>query len=64
MSAKNNPGLENEALDKLDVKKLALGSPAGLLAFGFGSGLSPVAPGTMGTLVAIILLAVADYFLH
>jgi len=29
------------------------GSPAGFLAFGFGSGLSPVAPGTMGTLVAI-----------
>ncbi len=53
MSATNNPGLENEALDRLDVKKLALGSPAGLLAFGFGSGLSPVAPGTMGTLVAI-----------
>ena len=53
MSAKNNPGLENEALDKLAVKKLALGSPAGLLACGFGSGLSPVAPGTMGTLAAI-----------
>ena len=34
--------------------------PLHLLAFGFGSGLSPVAPGTMGTLVAIpvfVLLA-------
>ncbi|MBT8069745.1 MAG: phosphatidylglycerophosphatase A [Gammaproteobacteria bacterium] len=38
---------------ELNLRKVALGSPAGLLAFGFGSGLSPVAPGTMGTLVAI-----------
>lgn len=29
------------------------GNPAAFLAFGFGSGLSPVAPGTMGTLAAI-----------
>ena len=28
-------------------------TPAGWLAFGFGSGLSPVAPGTMGTLAAL-----------
>ncbi|MCG6971334.1 MAG: phosphatidylglycerophosphatase A, partial [Gammaproteobacteria bacterium] len=28
-------------------------NPIHLLAFGFGSGLSPVAPGTFGTLVAI-----------
>ena len=28
-------------------------SPSMLLAFGFGSGLSPKAPGTMGTLIAI-----------
>lgn len=35
------------------LKKIALGSPSGLLAFGFGSGLSPFAPGTMGTVVAI-----------
>jgi len=33
--------------------RVAFGSPAGLLAFGFGAGLSPIAPGTMGTLVAI-----------
>ena len=38
---------------ELNLRQVALGSPAGLLAFGFGSGLSPVAPGTMGTLVAI-----------
>jgi phosphatidylglycerophosphatase A len=30
-----------------------LRNPVQLLAFGFGSGLSPVAPGTMGTLAAI-----------
>jgi phosphatidylglycerophosphatase A len=29
------------------------GNPAAFLAFGFGSGLSPLAPGTMGTLAAI-----------
>ena len=32
-----------------------LRSPAQLLAFGFGSGLSPVAPGTAGTVAAIPL---------
>ena len=32
-----------------------LRSPTLLLAFGFGSGLSPKAPGTMGTLAAIPL---------
>jgi phosphatidylglycerophosphatase A len=40
-------------MDPLAARKVALGSPSGWLAFGFGSGLSPVAPGTMGTLVAI-----------
>ncbi|MGD8678298.1 MAG: phosphatidylglycerophosphatase A, partial [Chromatiales bacterium] len=34
--------------DGLDLKK-----PSHLLAFGFGSGLAPVAPGTFGTLVGI-----------
>jgi phosphatidylglycerophosphatase A len=37
------------------VKPRLLTSPAQLLAFGFGSGLSPKAPGTMGTLAAIPL---------
>lgn len=32
-----------------------LSHPAHLLAFGFGSGLSPWAPGTMGTLVATLI---------
>lgn len=42
--------------DSLNTRKIALGSPSGLLAFGFGSGLSPFAPGTMGTLMAIPFL--------
>jgi len=46
---------ENEKadFDTAALKKVALGTPSGLLAFGFGSGLSTFAPGTMGTLVAI-----------
>lgn len=35
--------------------KTVLSSPVHFLAFGFGSGLSPKAPGTMGTLAAIPL---------
>jgi phosphatidylglycerophosphatase A len=35
------------------ITRIALHTPAGLLAFGFGSGLAPVAPGTFGTLAAI-----------
>ena len=35
--------------------RLILTNPIHFLAFGFGSGLSPVAPGTVGTLVAIPL---------
>ena len=44
---------EKTSPDRLALRKVALRSPSGLLAFGFGSGLSPFAPGTMGTLVAI-----------
>ena len=36
-----------------DIRRIALTTPSGLLAFGFGSGLSPVAPGTAGSLMAI-----------
>lgn len=38
-----------------DARRIALRTPTGLLAFGFGSGLSRYAPGTMGTLVAVPL---------
>ena len=36
--------------------KVVLRDPVHLLAFGFGSGLSPKAPGTVGTLVALPLV--------
>ncbi len=35
--------------------KTVLSSPTHFLAFGFGSGLSPIAPGTVGTLMAVPL---------
>ena len=36
-----------------EIRQAALRTPAGFLAFGFGSGLAGFAPGTMGTLVAV-----------
>lgn len=36
-------------------RQLILTTPEHLLAFGFGAGLSPVAPGTVGTLVGVLL---------
>ncbi|MGY6555858.1 MAG: phosphatidylglycerophosphatase A family protein [Wenzhouxiangella sp.] len=36
------------------TKAIALGTPTGFLAFGLGSGLSPKAPGTAGSLAALI----------
>lgn len=35
------------------TREVALGTAAGFFAFGFGSGLAPKAPGTVGTLAAI-----------
>lgn len=37
------------------LPKPALGNPAHLFAFGFGTGCSPKAPGTMGTLLAVAI---------
>lgn len=37
------------------LRTVAFGSPAGLLAFGLGAGLSPKAPGTAGTLAGMLL---------
>ncbi|AKS42595.1 phosphatidylglycerophosphatase A family protein [Wenzhouxiangella marina] len=34
--------------------QVALATPSGFLAFGLGSGLSPIAPGTAGTLAAML----------
>jgi len=38
-----------------DLNRKVLTSPVHFLAFGFGSGLAPIAPGTFGTLAAIPL---------
>ncbi len=38
-----------------DLKRKVLTSPVNFLAFGFGSGLAPFAPGTFGTLMAVPL---------
>jgi len=35
------------------ARRVALATPSGFLAFGFGSGLSPLAPGTVGTIAAV-----------
>ena len=43
-----NPKIEN-------LNKQVLSNPIHFLAFGFGSGLAPVAPGTFGTVMAIPL---------
>ena len=37
----------------MTARQVALTTPTGFLAFGFGSGLAPQAPGTFGTLAAI-----------
>ena len=44
------------------VAQIVLRNPIHILSFGFGSGLSPVAPGTMGTLVAIPIFLVLVTF--
>ena len=41
--------------------QVAMGSLSGLLAFGFGSGLAPKAPGTWGTLAAVPFLFLWQY---
>jgi phosphatidylglycerophosphatase A len=41
--------------DKQIQTATILRSPVHFLAFGFGSGLSPIAPGTAGTFVAVLL---------
>ncbi len=40
--------------DKEQTRQVALATPTGFLAFGLGSGLSPVAPGTAGSLAALV----------
>jgi len=54
---------ENSALTAIPSLKWMLGSANRTLAFGFGSGLSPKAPGTVGTLWAWATFLIGDYFL-
>lgn len=49
----NTPEKIEAAAGRPALTRIVFGSASGFLAFGFGSGLSPFAPGTMGTLVAI-----------
>ncbi|HEX3895570.1 MAG TPA: phosphatidylglycerophosphatase A [Rudaea sp.] len=50
-----------------EQRRIVLGNPAGWIALGVGSGLSPVAPGTVGSLVALLpwlLLRELDVWLY
>lgn len=56
------PGVPNPAPPRRPTARFMLAHPAHLLALGFGSGLSPVAPGTAGTLWAwLAFLAMAPW---
>jgi phosphatidylglycerophosphatase A len=56
------PDNEIEKRKPAPVRPGLLRDPVHLLAFGFGAGLSPYAPGTFGTLVAVpIVLLVSQY---
>jgi phosphatidylglycerophosphatase A len=46
---------EHRLVPRSTVRAVALGTPAGFLAFGFGSGLSRWMPGTAGTLAGMVL---------
>jgi len=45
-----------------NVKQIVLRNPVHLLSFGFGAGLSPIAPGTFGTLIAMPIYLVLTSF--
>ena len=57
-----NTELNQSASVKPSVKWI-LGSASRTIAFGFGSGLSPIAPGTAGTLWAWASFLIGSYFL-
>ena len=44
------------------LKKLSLSDPIHLIALGFGSGLSPKAPGTVGTIVSVPIVSLMHIF--
>ena len=45
--------MSNKNPEILDLKRKVMTNPVHILAFGFGSGLAPFAPGTFGTIMAI-----------
>ena len=47
--------LKEDIIESIPLHRRVLSDPRHLLAFGLGSGLAPVAPGTFGTLAAIPL---------
>ena len=49
----NHTAKKENGIAPAEVRKIAFGSLSAWLAFGFGSGVSTFAPGTMGTLVAV-----------
>ena len=55
MAAQWKPIMANKNPDIPDLNRKVLSNPVHFLAFGFGSGLAPFAPGTFGTLAAIPL---------
>ena len=57
-----NPEINQSPSAKPTVKWM-LGSTSRTIAFGFGSGLSPIAPGTAGTLWAWASFLIGSYFL-
>jgi phosphatidylglycerophosphatase A len=57
----SEPGEDASDNIQLRARQLAFGTPAGFLAFGFGSGLLTRAPGTMGTLAAIPVAVLLGY---
>jgi len=57
-----NPKINQSPSVKPTVKWI-LGSASRTIAFGFGSGLSPIAPGTAGTLWAWASFLIGSYFL-
>jgi len=57
-----NPEINQSPSAKPTVKWM-LGSASRTIAFGFGSGLSPIAPGTAGTLWAWASFLIGSYFL-
>ena len=57
-----NPEINQSPSAKPTIKWM-LGSASRTIAFGFGSGLSPIAPGTAGTLWAWASFLIGSYFL-